>query len=166
MSAASSMRAPDAGGATDPAVARCMRVRHAGLTLVFTNGCFDVLHPGHLLLLETARAMGDFLVVGLNTDRSVKALKGPGRPAVPLSGRAALLSALAPVDLVIPFDEDTPARLIRDVRPHVLVKGGDYSAADVVGADTVLAEGGRVEIVPLLPGFSTTGLLEGGRMPR
>ncbi len=160
------MRAPDTGGACDPAVARCMRVRRAGLTLVFTNGCFDVLHPGHLLLLETAREMGDFLVVGLNTDRSVKALKGPGRPAVPLSGRAALLSALAPVDLVIPFDEDTPARLIREIRPHVLVKGGDYSAADVVGADTVLADGGRVEIVPLLPGFSTTGLLEGGRMPR
>lgn len=166
MSAASSMRAPDAGSAYDPAVARCLRVRRAGLTLVFTNGCFDVLHPGHLLLLETARGMGDFLVVGLNTDRSVKALKGSGRPAVPLSGRIALLSALAPVDLVIPFDEDTPARLIREVRPHVLVKGGDYSAAFVVGADTVLAEGGRVEIVPLLPGFSTTGLLEGGRMPR
>ncbi|HOA05842.1 MAG TPA: adenylyltransferase/cytidyltransferase family protein [Candidatus Fermentibacter daniensis] len=160
------MQAPDAVSACDPAVARCRRVRRAGLTLVFTNGCFDVLHPGHLLILETARSMGDFLVVGLNTDRSVKALKGPGRPAVPLSGRAAMLAALAPVDLVIPFDEDTPARLIREIRPHVLVKGGDYSAEDVVGADTVLADGGRVEIVPLLPGFSTTVLLEGGRMPR
>ncbi len=145
------------------AVARCRRVRRAGLSLVFTNGCFDVLHPGHLALLEQARALGDFLVVGLNTDRSVRALKGPGRPVLPLEGRLALLSALEPVDLVIPFDEDTPERLISEVAPDVLVKGGDYEASRVVGAASVEARGGRVVIVPLVEGFSTTRILGGGR---
>lgn len=153
------------GGLPDPlrVVARCRRVRRAGLSLVFTNGCFDVLHPGHLALLEQARALGDFLVVGLNTDRSVRALKGPGRPALPLEGRLALLSSLAPVDLVIPFDEDTPERLISEVAPDVLVKGGDYSASSVVGAASVEARGGRVVIVPLVEGYSTTRILGGGR---
>ncbi|MDM7992853.1 MAG: D-glycero-beta-D-manno-heptose 1-phosphate adenylyltransferase [Candidatus Fermentibacter sp.] len=153
------------GGLPDPALAaaRCRRVRRAGLSLVFTNGCFDVLHPGHLSLLEQARALGDFLVVGLNTDRSVRALKGPGRPALPLEGRLALLSSLEPVDLVIPFDEDTPERLISEVAPDVLVKGGDYAASSVVGAASVEARGGRVVIVPLVEGFSTTRILGGGR---
>ncbi len=153
------------GSLPDPAsaVARCRRVRRAGLSLVFTNGCFDVLHPGHLALLEQARALGDFLVVGLNTDRSVRALKGPGRPALPLEGRLALLSSLEPVDLVIPFDEDTPERLISEVAPDVLVKGGDYAASGVVGAASVEARGGRVVIVPLVEGFSTTRILGGGR---
>lgn len=158
------MRAPDGYTTPDPAIARCRRMRKAGLRIVFTNGCFDLLHPGHLMLLEKARAMGDFLVVGLNTDRSVTALKGPGRPVVPFQGRAALLSALAPVGLVIPFDEDTPARLISEVCPDVLVKGGDYSVENVVGAEFVLSNGGRVEIVPLLDGFSSTGLLLSSRM--
>ena len=144
------------------ALARCRRVRRAGLSLVFTNGCFDVLHPGHLALLEQARALGDFLVVGLNSDRSVRALKGPGRPVLPLAGRLALLTALEPVDLVIPFDEDTPERLISEVAPDILVKGGDYSASSVVGAASVEARGGRVVIVPLVEGYSTTRILGGG----
>ncbi len=157
------MRVPDGSTTHDSAIARCRRIRKAGLRIVFTNGCFDLLHPGHLMLLEKARAMGDFLVVGLNTDRSVTALKGPGRPVVPLPGRAALLSALAPVGLVIPFDEDTPARLISEVCPDVLVKGGDYSVENVVGAGFVLSKGGSVEIVPLLDGFSSTSLLKNSR---
>lgn len=144
-------------------VERCRRISRAGLTLVFTNGCFDLLHPGHLRLLEAAAGFGDFLVVGLNTDRSVRVLKGEGRPVVPFDGRAAMLSALRPVDLVVPFDEDTPLTLIEETRPLVLVKGGDYDGRSVVGADLVESWGGRVEIVPLTGGWSTTGLLSGGR---
>jgi rfaE bifunctional protein nucleotidyltransferase chain/domain len=142
------------------AIERCLRLRHAGLSLVFTNGCFDVLHAGHIHLLEQARAFGDFLVVGLNTDSSVRLLKGPGRPVMPLSSRALCLASLRQVDMVVPFDEPTPAELIRAIHPDVLVKGGDYDATSVVGADLVISTGGRVEIVPLLDGFSTSSALE------
>jgi rfaE bifunctional protein nucleotidyltransferase chain/domain len=148
------------------AIERCFRLRRAGLSLVFTNGCFDVLHAGHIHLLERARAFGDFLVVGLNADSSVSLLKGPARPVMPLSSRALCLASLRQVDMVVPFEEPTPAELIRAIHPDVLVKGGDYDASSVVGADLVVSTGGRVEIVPLLDGFSTTSILErasGGR---
>jgi len=136
-------------------------LRARGLTVVFTNGCFDILHPGHLEILEKASDMGDILVVGLNTDSSVERLKGSGRPVQPLESRASVLSCIRFVDCVVPFEEDTPLELVRLLLPDVLVKGGDYSTDTVVGADTVLANGGRVCIVPLLPGFSTTSLIGG-----
>jgi D-beta-D-heptose 7-phosphate kinase/D-beta-D-heptose 1-phosphate adenosyltransferase len=135
--------------------------RASGDRVVFTNGCFDIIHPGHVTILEAAAGMGDLLVVGLNTDESVKRLKGPGRPVQPLESRAAVLSALRFVDCVVPFGEDTPLELITILEPDVLVKGGDYSPETVVGADIVTALGGEVRIVPLFPGHSTTGILKG-----
>jgi len=129
-------------------------------TVVFTNGCFDLLHPGHLEILEKSRAMGDLLVVGVNTDESVKRLKGPSRPVQSLDSRVAVLSAIRFVDCVVPFSEDTPEELISVLLPDVLVKGGDYTVDTVVGAETVLRMGGRVEIVPVLKGYSTTALLK------
>lgn len=133
--------------------------RAAGQRLVFTNGCFDLLHAGHVRLLAAARAFGDFLVVGVNSDASVRRLKGPERPVLGLEERAELLAALRAVDLVAAFEEDTPLELIRCVRPHVIVKGGDWSPDQVVGREVVEAAGGRVEIVPLAAGLSTTALL-------
>jgi D-beta-D-heptose 7-phosphate kinase/D-beta-D-heptose 1-phosphate adenosyltransferase len=129
-------------------------------TVVFTNGCFDVLHRGHADLLSRARREGDLLVVGVNSDASVRRLKGSERPWVPEDDRAALLAALAAVDLVVLFDEDTPLELIRRLLPDVLVKGADYRREDVVGGDEVEAAGGRVALVPLTPGRSTSRLLE------
>jgi rfaE bifunctional protein nucleotidyltransferase chain/domain len=152
-------RAPVLQG--DPAVEFVSAQKAAGKTVVFTNGCFDLLHPGHLEILEKARAMGDILVVGLNTDESVERLKGSSRPLQNLASRADILSCLRFVDCVVPFDEDTPFDLICSILPDVLVKGGDYSVSTVVGADVVLGNGGRVEIVPLLGGHSTTGLIRG-----
>ena len=137
------------------------RQRDAGLRIVFTNGCFDILHPGHLEILERASSMGDVLVVGLNSDSSVHRLKGPGRPMQPLGSRASVLSCIRFVDLVVPFEEDTPLNLVSLLLPDVLVKGGDYTTETVVGAEEVMAYGGSVEIVPLLEGFSTTGILKG-----
>lgn len=128
--------------------------------LVFTNGCFDLLHRGHVEYLTQARGLGDALVVGLNTDRSVRALKGSGRPLMGEDDRAALLTALEVVDAVVLFDDDTPARLIEALLPDVLVKGGDYTVDQVVGREVVEAAGGRVEIIPFLPGYSTTDLLD------
>ena len=128
-------------------------------TLVFSNGCFDLLHRGHLALLTAARALGDVLLVGVNSDRSVRRLKGEGRPAVPARHRAALLASLRPVDGVIVFDEDTPIELIRALSPDVLVKGGDYDRSSVVGGDEVEAAGGRVVLIPLVDAPSTTELL-------
>jgi D-beta-D-heptose 7-phosphate kinase/D-beta-D-heptose 1-phosphate adenosyltransferase len=139
---------------------RARELRASGLTLVFTNGCFDILHPGHTDLLRRCSALGDRLYVGLNTDRSVAALKGPGRPVNPLASRAAVLEAVRWVDQVVPFDRDTPAELIGLLQPDVLVKGGDYAPHEVVGRETVEAAGGRVVVLPLLPGHSTTELLE------
>lgn len=128
--------------------------------LVFTNGCFDLLHPGHVDCLERARRLGDALLVAVNTDRSVRCLeKGEGRPLVDQDARATIVAALACVDWVTLFDEETPEKLIAEVRPDVLVKGGDYSEDEVAGAEVVRGGGGRVVIVPLLPGYSTSALV-------
>jgi rfaE bifunctional protein nucleotidyltransferase chain/domain len=129
-------------------------------TVVFTNGVFDLLHPGHVDVLLAARAEGDVLVVGLNTDTSVRRLKGPTRPVRDENDRAYVLAALETVDAVVMFDADTPLELIRALMPDVLVKGGDYSVETVVGAEDVLARGGQVIIVPLTPGHSRTSTVE------
>ncbi|RKZ07940.1 D-glycero-beta-D-manno-heptose 1-phosphate adenylyltransferase [Candidatus Fermentibacteria bacterium] len=136
------------------------KLRAEGCTIVFTNGCFDILHPGHVHILRTARSFGGQLFVGVNTDASVTRLKGSGRPVVDLQARMALLAELRSVDFVVPFDEDTPLKLIEEIKPDVLVKGGDYEAGSVVGADAVISGGGRVEIVSLLKEFSTTGIID------
>ncbi|MEL6668830.1 MAG: D-glycero-beta-D-manno-heptose 1-phosphate adenylyltransferase [Bacteroidota bacterium] len=128
--------------------------------IVFTNGVFDLLHRGHLTYLAQARALGDRLIVGLNSDASVRRLgKGEDRPILPQSDRAFQLASLACVDSVTLFDEDTPASLISGLVPDVLVKGGDYTIDTIVGADTVLAKGGRVEVIEFIPGYSTTELI-------
>ncbi|MCS7000597.1 MAG: D-glycero-beta-D-manno-heptose 1-phosphate adenylyltransferase [Bacteroidota bacterium] len=134
-------------------------LRAAGKKIVFTNGCFDILHRGHVEYLTAARALGDVLIVGLNSDASVRRLKGPNRPINNEQDRAVVLDALRAVDIVTIFDEDTPADLIRAIEPDILVKGGDYTEATVVGADFVRARGGSVVIVPLVPGHSTSGLI-------
>jgi rfaE bifunctional protein nucleotidyltransferase chain/domain len=126
---------------------------------VFTNGCFDLLHPGHVDLLERARALGDRLVVGLNSDASVRRLKGEHKPYVNESDRRRMLLALRAVDEVVIFDEETPLELIRRVEPDVLVKGGDWPVDRIVGAAEVSARGGRVLSLPLLPGYSTTSVV-------
>src|SRR5215831_9887026 len=125
--------------------------RAAGARIVFTNGCFDLLHPGHVRYLAAARALGDVLVVGLNGDASVHRLKGSGRPVLRLEERAEVLGALAVVDHVVVFDDDTPQALIAALAPDVLVKGADWASEDIVGRDVVLARGGRVERVDLVP---------------
>ncbi len=130
------------------------------LKLCFTNGCFDLLHPGHVKYLEDARALGDYLVVGLNSDASVARLKGAGRPLQDESARAAVLLGLRSVDAVVRFDEDTPLELIKALQPDILVKGGDYSLDKVVGREAVEANGGRVMIIPFLPGHSTSRIEE------
>jgi D-beta-D-heptose 7-phosphate kinase/D-beta-D-heptose 1-phosphate adenosyltransferase len=127
--------------------------------LVFTNGCFDLLHIGHLFLLERARAMGDTLFVGVNTDTSVRRLKGPGRPIVPLAERMEMLAALRVVDRVVSFSDPTPAQLIARLLPDVLVKGGDYRSERIVGRATVEEAGGEVVTIPLLRGLSTSNLV-------
>jgi len=132
--------------------------RRAGKRIVFTNGCFDLLHVGHVRYLAAARAAGDLLIVGVNDDASVRRLKGPGRPLVAAAARAEVLAALAAVDWISVFDEDTPEALIRLVEPDVLVKGGDWAPARVVGRDIVEARGGRLLIVPVAEGFSTSAL--------
>ena len=126
--------------------------------LVFTNGCFDLLHPGHVQYLDEARRLGDALVVGVNTDGSVRRLKGDGRPLVPQDARAVVLAGLAAVDAVVLFEEDTPRALIAALLPDLLVKGGDYRAEDVVGRDEVERAGGEVRILPFFPGHSTSEL--------
>lgn len=133
--------------------------RKAGRTVVWTNGCFDLLHPGHLAYLQQARALGDALLVALNTDASVQRLKGPLRPINELATRATMMAALGAVDAVVAFDEDTPEQLISALLPHVLVKGGDYTAEQVAGGQAVRAAGGEVRILPFLPGHSSTQLI-------
>ena len=142
------------------AAGRLDRWRAAGERIVFTNGVYDLLHRGHVEYLEEARALGDRLVVGVNSDASVRRIKGPERPLVPEVERAEILEALACVDLAIVFDEDTPERLIREVQPDVLVKGGDWTPDRIVGRDFVESRGGRVVSVPLRIGLSTTALIE------
>lgn len=134
--------------------------RSNGEKIVFTNGCFDLLHPGHIHLLEEAKALGNRLIVGLNSDASVKRLKGPRRPILPESDRLVLLKALSCVDLVVIFDEDTPVKLIEALRPDILVKGSDYRLEQVVGREIVESYGGRVAIVELMEGYSTTRITE------
>jgi rfaE bifunctional protein nucleotidyltransferase chain/domain len=134
--------------------------RAAGRAVVFTNGCFDLLHRGHVDLLRFARERGDLLFVGLNSDDSVRRLKGEGRPLVPAEDRAAVLVGLRAVDYVVEFDQDTPRELILRLLPDVLVKGADYREEDVVGADEVIRAGGRVDLAPLTEGRSTTGLVD------
>lgn len=128
--------------------------------LVFTNGCFDLLHRGHVEYLFAARELGDQLVIGVNTDASVRRLKGVGRPVVPLEDRLYVLAGLACVDAVTPFPEDTPLELIAALLPDVLVKGGDYRPEDVVGGDNVTMAGGEVVILPFVEGRSTTGIIQ------
>lgn len=134
------------------------RARVAG-PVVFTNGVFDLLHPGHVDVLMGARAEGAALVVGLNSDASVRRLKGPTRPVRHQDERRAVLAALEMVDVVVIFDQDTPAELVARLQPDVIVKGGDYAPETIVGADVVRARGGRVVVIPLVPGQSTTGII-------
>ena len=145
---------------------RVADARARGVTVVFTNGCFDLLHVGHLYLLQRARALGEVLVVAVNDDASVKRLKGKGRPLIPESQRAEMLAALRFVDYVTLFSEPTPLRLIQALRPDVLVKGGDYTLDQVVGRQIVERRGGRVVVIPLLAGLSTSALLESIRRRR
>ena len=140
--------------------------RAAGETVVFTNGCFDLLHVGHIQLLEDCRKFGSRLVLGLNSDASVSRLKGPSRPIVGENERARVMAALAAVDAVVLFEEDTPLELIGALNPNVLVKGGDYRVENIVGANEVLSMGGRVEIVPTVEGFSTTNLVKKLSVPQ
>ena len=136
-----------------------MEWKRAGKTVVFTNGCYDILHPGHIRLLESARSLGDVLILALNTDLSVQRLKGPTRPLVQQDERAELAAALQAVDAVTFFDEDTPRELIAAVLPDILVKGADWSHF-IAGREEVEAAGGKVLALPLEPGYSTTGILD------
>jgi D-glycero-beta-D-manno-heptose 1-phosphate adenylyltransferase len=133
--------------------------KNAGKTVVFTNGCYDILHPGHIRLLEQARSLGDILILALNTDSSVQRLKGPSRPLIPQGDRAELACALQAVDAVTLFDEDTPRELIAEVLPDILIKGADWSHF-IAGRGEVEAAGGRVLALPLEPGYSTTNMVE------
>ena len=145
-----------------PEAVRIIRTqaRTAGRTVVFTNGVFDLLHRGHVEYLQKARALGDILIVGLNSDASARRIKGERRPLCPQDDRVAVLSALACVDHVVLFNQDTPRELIESLVPDVLVKGADYSVETIVGADTVLKNGGRVVPIELTPGKSTTELIK------
>jgi rfaE bifunctional protein nucleotidyltransferase chain/domain len=149
----------------DTAVRTRAALRASGRRLVFTNGCFDLLHPGHIHLLEAARAAGDFLLVGLNSDRSVREIKGPKRPLLSERERAANLAALEAVDAVVVYDEPTPLRLIETLGPDVLVKGADWAPEAIVGREVVERAGGLVVRVELVPGRSTTAVLGGLRAP-
>jgi rfaE bifunctional protein nucleotidyltransferase chain/domain len=133
---------------------------HRPKTLCFTNGCFDLLHPGHVKYLEDVRALGDFLVVGLNSDASVARIKGPSRPLQDERARAMILLGLRSVDAVVRFDEDIPFNLIQAIQPDVLAKGGDYTPENVVGRDIVEARGGRLVLIPFLPGHSSSAIVE------
>lgn len=139
--------------------ALCARLRKEGKRIVFTNGCFDLLHAGHAQYLRRAAALGDVLLVGLNGDASVRRLKGEGRPVQGAADRAYLLASLSCVSFVTIFPEDTPARLIGEVIPHVLVKGGDWKGKKIVGSDVVRAHGGVVKTIRFLPGRSTTSII-------
>ena len=152
--------------------ARLAAHRRRGRRVAFTNGCFDLVHAGHVQYLERVKRLADVLVVGLNSDASVRRLKGPGRPLMPARDRARVLTGLHAVDYVVVFEDDTPLALIRAIRPDVLAKGADWSASAIVGADVVRRAGGRVVRVPLLAGRSTTRLIQrivgayGPRRPR
>jgi rfaE bifunctional protein nucleotidyltransferase chain/domain len=147
----------------DAAVAWVRARQASGERVVFTNGVFDLLHPGHVRYLERARHEGDVLIVAINSDRSTTAIKGPSRPIIPASERAELLAGLVMVDAVTVFDEDTPADIVRRLQPDVLVKGADWAEDAIVGRDSVEARGGRVVRMSMVPGFSTSNLVERAR---
>ena len=149
----------DRGRSIDAAVRFAQQIQARGGVVVFTNGVFDLLHPGHVRYLQQARSLGEALIVGLNSDRSVRANKGPERPITAESERAEILLALECVDAVAIFDEDTPAEIVKRIQPDILVKGSDWGPDKIVGRDTVEASGGRVVRMPLLEGYSTTELL-------
>jgi rfaE bifunctional protein nucleotidyltransferase chain/domain len=157
---AAGTRATPAGPPHAGAAALAERVRAQGGTVIATGGCFDLLHAGHVRMLETARALGDCLIVCLNSDASVRRLKGPGRPVVRQDDRAAVLAALASVDAVAIFDEDDPRAVLGELRPHVWAKGGDYAIADLPEAAVLAAWDGRAVIVPYVSGRSTTRLID------
>ena len=142
------------------AVALVEHLRHGGKDVVFTNGVFDILHPGHIRYLRDARSQGDALIVGVNSDRSVRAIKGPTRPVNPEGERAEVLAALSSVDAVVVFDEDDPQRIISRLQPDVLVKGADWADNAIIGRETVEARGGRVVRVPLADGYSSSAIIE------
>ena len=154
----------------EEAILRFGRQNRNGRRIVFTNGCFDLLHPGHIRSLEQARELGDALVIGLNSDASVRQLKGEGRPVIAERERAEILAALESVDAVVIFDAPTPRELIAALLPDVLVKGGDWPGDQIVGREEVEAAGGRVVSIPMVPGYSTTAILrkirEGARVSR
>lgn len=135
-------------------------LKQAGEKIVFTNGCFDIIHSGHIHTLSEAKALGTKLIVAINSDASVKRLKGEKRPILSENERALIIAALSFVDFVVLFEEDTPFNLIKNLQPNVLVKGGDYKINEIVGADIVLENGGSVEMIPFLTGFSTTNTIE------
>lgn len=137
-----------------------LKWKREGKKVVFTNGCFDILHLGHVDYLERARALGDCLVLGLNTDSSVGRFKGPNRPIQDQNSRAHVLASLQFIDLVVFFDEDTPQNLISELLPDILVKGSDYLAENIVGADVVKRNGGEVKTIDFVPGYSTTRIIE------
>jgi len=144
----------------DDAIARAQEFRSAGKTVVFTNGVFDLLHPGHVRYLRKARALGDLLIVGINSDRSVRSNRGPQRPITPEHERAEIIAALSCVNLVLVFDDEAPHHVIAAVQPNVLVKGADWPADEIVGRDTVEALGGTVVRMPVEAGHSTTSIIE------
>lgn len=145
----------------DGLLAHLAPLREQGKRLVFTNGCYDILHPGHVDLLARARVLGDILILGLNSDDSVRRQKkGPDRPINPLESRAFVLAHLASIDFVVSFEDDTPYALIEAIQPDILVKGGDWNLDTIVGRDIVEAKGGKVYALPLLSGFSTTALIQ------
>jgi D-beta-D-heptose 7-phosphate kinase/D-beta-D-heptose 1-phosphate adenosyltransferase len=143
----------------DELILRFGRGKRNGSRVVFTNGCFDLLHPGHIQLLEAARAMGDALVVGLNSDESVRTLKGAGRPVIPEQERAEILASFDCVDAVVVFDELTPQKTVAALLPDVLVKGGDWPGNQIVGREEVEAAGGKVALIEVVEGYSTTEIL-------
>jgi rfaE bifunctional protein nucleotidyltransferase chain/domain len=144
----------------DELITAAARARSNGKIVVFTNGCFDLLHRGHLHILREAKAAGDLLIVAVNSDQSIKAIKGPARPVCSELDRLELIAALEMVDYVILFDEPDPYKLIAAIKPNVLAKGGDWDADEVVGADIVERDGGRVLLVPYLKGYSTSEIIE------
>ncbi|MEO8854365.1 MAG: D-glycero-beta-D-manno-heptose 1-phosphate adenylyltransferase [Ginsengibacter sp.] len=137
-----------------------IRLRLKSKTIAFTNGVFDILHEGHIAVLSKAASFADVLIVGINSDSSVKKIKGDNRPINNENSRAIIMASLIMVDAVVIFDEETPLELIKIIKPDVLIKGGDYTEATIVGAKEVLEAGGRVEIIPILEGFSTTGIIK------
>jgi rfaE bifunctional protein nucleotidyltransferase chain/domain len=142
------------------AITQSNKWKSSGNKIVFTNGCYDLIHSGHIDLLSNSKSKGDKLIVGLNSDRSVKNLKGNDRPIQNFDDRAIILDAINSVDMVVGFDDDNPDKIIKELLPNILVKGGDYSIDNVIGADTVISHGGSVEIIDLIPDKSTSSLID------